>query len=153
MVDDDDDEITDLWETSITKHSITPKKSPALVVDHQHKPPYCAFETQDKLLGFQVYCPSVQQEHTFFYHHLHTITISKPASDYFFLLTSTSVVKVRGRNLHPLAVALGLHTCKSMTEFHAEWFLPPTDDTQPYIEKIEVALMKGAGEGATKAGQ
>ncbi len=145
MVDDDDDEITELWESSIAKHSLTPKKSPTLVADHKHKTPYTAFETQDKLLGFHVHCPSVQQEHTFFYHHLLTITLSKPAYDFFFLMTTTSVVKVYGRNLQPLTVALGLHTCKSMTEFHAEWFLAPTDDIQPYIEKIEVALIKGAG--------
>lgn len=143
---DDDDEIADLWGIGVEKKPITPKTSPTLVVDHKHKTPYRAFETQDKLLGFQVYCPSVQQEHTFFYHHLLTITLSKPAYDFFFLMTTTSVIKVRGRNLQPLTVALGLHTCKSMAEFHPEWFLAPIDDTQPFIEKIEVALIKGAGE-------
>ena len=130
------------------QHFRSPPKSPTLVVDHKHKTPYRAFETQDKLLGFQVYCPSVQQEHTFFYHHLLTITLSKPAYDFFFVMTTTSVIKVRGHNLQPLVVALGLHTCKSMTEFHPEWFLAPTDDTQPFIETIEVALIKGAGESS-----
>ncbi|MGH7240151.1 MAG: hypothetical protein ACREHG_08850, partial [Candidatus Saccharimonadales bacterium] len=135
-----------LWGLSVAKPTGKLKTSPQLGVNHSDKIPYRAFETQDKLLGFQVHCPSVQQEHTFFYHHLLTITLSKPAYDFFFLMTSTSVIKVRGRNLQPLVVALGLHTCKSMTEFHAEWFLAPPDDTQPFIETIEVALIKGVGE-------
>ena len=136
---------SDKWSSFFGKDTVK-ARSPQLVVNHSDKTPYSAFEAQDKLLGFMVHCPSVQQEHTFFYHHLLTLTMSKPAYDFFFLMTSTSVVKIYGRNLQPLAVALGLHTCKSMTEFHSEWFLAPTDETQPFIERIEVALIKGAGE-------
>lgn len=123
-------------------------KSPELVVNHEvEKPPYVAFETQDKLLGFVAHCPSTQMGHQFFYHHLHTITFNEPDYNFVFITTSTSVIRVYGHDLQPLALALGLHTCKSLTEFHKDFFATPKpDDGKPFIEKIEVALIKGAGD-------
>lgn len=122
-------------------------KAPALVVNQPLKPTYTAFETQDKLLGFTVHCPSVKTGHQFFYHHLHTITFNEPDYTFLFITTSTSVIRITGRNLQQLGVALGLHTCKSFTEFHKDVFsLPPSDDGKAFIDKIEVALIKGAGE-------
>jgi hypothetical protein len=120
-------------------------KTPELVVSHPVKSPYSAFETQDKLLGFTVHCPSVQTGHQFFFHHLHTVTFNEPDYTFLFLTTSTSVIKIHGHNLQPLSLALGMHTCKSMTEFHKELHTaPPPDDGEPFIEKIEVRLIKGA---------
>lgn len=120
------------------------KNAPELVVSHTPKPVYKAFETQDKLLGFTVHCPSSRAGHQFFYHHLHTITFNEPDYSFLFLTTSTSVIRVVGYNLQPLANALGMHTCKSLTEFHPERFSPPPDDSEPFIEQIEVSLIKGA---------
>jgi hypothetical protein len=107
--------------------------------------PISAFETQDKLLGFTVHCPSTQTGHQFFYHHLHTITFNEPDYSFLFLTTSTSVIRIVGYNLQPLANAFAIHTCKSVTEYHPELFSPlPPDDGEPFIEKIEVSLIKGA---------
>jgi hypothetical protein len=114
------------------------KKSPALVVDNKNKTPYTAFETKDKPLGFVVRCRAIH--YTFFYHHLLTIALDSPDDDFFTLITSNAVIQVYGRNLHPIAAAFGLHGCSSLNEFSPELFSPPSDDTQPYIEKIEVTL-------------
>ncbi len=118
-------------------------KAPELVVNQPVKPSYNAFDTQDKLLGFTVHCPSVKTGHQFFYHHLHTITFNEPDYTFLFITTSTSVIKIYGRNLQPLSTAFGLHTCKSFSEFHPDWFLDPTDDSKPFIERIEVAVLRG----------
>ena len=82
---DDDDEIDELWSTSVSK-AATPKKSPALVVDHKNKTPYSAFETKDKTLGFMVRCSSIRVHYQFFNHHLLTIALNSPDDD--FLLSS-----------------------------------------------------------------
>jgi hypothetical protein len=148
MVDD-----MDKWSQLFGRDTIKPK-TPELVVNHSDKKPYSAFETQDKLLGFLVSCPSVNMGHTFFYHHLHTITAHMPAYDFLALTTNTSVIRIYGRNLQPLSTALGLHTCKSFTEFHPDWFLDQADPSKPFISKIEVAVIRGGSDmspgGGTK---
>lgn len=132
---DDDDEIDKLWRTSITGHL---PKSPTLVVAHKHKTPYTAFEPKDKPLGFVVRCHAIH--YTFFYHQLLTIALDFPDDDFFTLITNNAVIQVYGRNLQPISAAFGLHGCSSLNEFSPELFLPPTDDAQPYIEKIDVLL-------------
>ncbi len=137
---DDDDEIDELWSTTVSKEPITRKKSPALVVHHKDTPHYSAFETKDKTIGFAVRCVNTRVHYTFFYHHLLTLALNSPDDDFFTLITSNAVIQVYGRNLQPIASAFGLHTCHSITEFSPEVFLPPSDDSQPFIEKIEVML-------------
>lgn len=137
MVEDDDD-IDDLWSIGVEKKPITPKKSPSLVVDHNNKAPYTAFETKDKPLGFVVRCHAIH--YTFFYHHLLTVVLNSPDDDFFTLITNNAVIQVYGRNLQPITAAFRLHTCDSMSEFSPDVSLPPTDDAQPYIEKIDVLL-------------
>lgn len=137
---DDDDEIDKIWGTSVSKATTPAKKSPALVVDHKSKTPYSAFETKDKTLGFMVRCSSIRVHYQFFYHHLLTISLNSPDEDFFTLITNNAVIEVYGRNLQPITAAFGLHTLHSMTEFSPEFFLPPSDDSQPFIEKIEVTL-------------
>lgn len=137
---DDDDEIDALWSTGVSKDSIAPKKSksPTLVVHHKNTTSYSAFETKDKPLGFVMRCTAIH--YTFFYHHLLTIALNSPDDDFFTLITSNAVIQVYGRHLQPIVTAFGLHTCQSITEFSPEQFLPPSDDPQPFIEKIEVML-------------
>jgi len=133
------------WTDLLGGDTVPKKTTRELVVSHTPKPAYKAFETQGKLLGFTVHCSSVQTGHQFFYHHLHTITFNEPDYSFLFLTTSTSVIRIVGYNLQPLSLALGLHTCKSVTEYHPELFSPsPPDDSEPFIEKIEVSLIKGA---------
>ena len=145
---DEDDEIDALWSSGVSKNSITPKKSkpPTLVVHHKDTTPYSAFETKDKLLGFVVRCLSTHVHYNFFYHHLLTIALNSPDDDFFTIITSNAVIQVYGRNLQPITTAFGFHTCHSITEFSSELFLPPSDDSQPFIERIEVMLPMPANE-------
>lgn len=77
----DDDEIEKRWSPSVSKKPITPKPSPALVVDNKNKPQYIAFETKDKPIGFMVRTSAIH--YTFFYHHLLTVALTSPDDDYF----------------------------------------------------------------------
>jgi len=141
----------DKW-ASIFGKDIAKPKTPELVVNHTDKNPYTAFETQDKLRGFQVYVPSVNMAHTFFYHNLNNIVVSFPAYDFVCLTTNTSVIKIYGRNLQPLSTSLGLHTCKSFSEFHHGCFLDPTDESKPFISRIQVAVIRGGNDIQQGAG-
>src|SRR6185437_4450623 len=102
MAEDDDDEMDDLWSTGVAKKPITPKKLPALVVDHKNKMTYTALETKDKPLGFVVRCLSHHVEYTCFYHHLLTIALDTTHEDFFTLITSNAVIQVYGRHLRPI---------------------------------------------------
>ena len=145
---DEDVEIDELWSAGVSKTTIPPKKSksPALVVHHKNKTLYSAFETKDKLLGFVVRCLSTRVHYNFFYHHLLTIALNSPDDDFFTIITNNAVIQVYGRNLQPITNAFGLHTCHSIIEFSPEVFLPPSDDSQPFIERIEVMLPMPANE-------
>lgn len=134
---DDDDELDDLWSFGAEKKPITPKKLPALVVDNK-KTQYTAFEPKDKPLGFVVRCRAIH--YTFFYHHLFTVALDSPNDDFFTLITNNAVIQVYGRKLQAVADAFGMHGCTTISEFSPELFLPPSDDSQPYIEKIDVLL-------------
>jgi hypothetical protein len=136
---DDDDEIDNLWATTVSKKP-APTKSPALVVDPTNNTAYKAWETKDKPLGFTVRCTSIRVHYTFYFHHLLTVALNSPDDDFFSLITSNAVIQVYGRNLQPITAAFALHTCQSITEFSPEMFLPPSEDSQPFIEKIEVML-------------
>ena len=136
--DDDDDEIDDLWSTGVVKTPITPKTSPQLVVDHKNKTPYSAFEPKDKPIGFVVRGHAIH--YTFFYHHLLTVALNSPEDDFFTLLTTNAAIQVYGRHLQAVAAAFGMHECAAISEYSPERFLPPGDDDQPFIEKIEVRL-------------
>jgi hypothetical protein len=135
----------DKWGTVFGGDTPPKSKPPALVVNQTPKSAYRAFETQDRLLGFTVRCPSVKLRCTFFYHHLLTIALNEPDNSLLLLTTNSSVITLRGHSLQALADALTLHTVKSINEFSKELFTAPDDD-QPYIEKIEVQLIKGAGD-------
>ncbi len=133
----DDDDIDDLWSSGVVKKP-TPKKTPQLVVDHKNKTPYKGFEPKDKPIGFVVRCHAIH--YTFFYHHLLTVAMNSPDEDFFTLLTNNAAIQVYGRNLQAIAAAFGMHECAAISEYSPERFLPPGDDSQPFIEKIEVML-------------
>lgn len=148
----DDDEIENPWSSpSVSNKPITPKPSPALVVNNKDKQPYSAFEPKDKPIGFVVRGHAIH--YTFFYHHLLTVALNSPEDDFFILLTNNAAIQVYGRNLQTVAAAFGMHECAAISEYSPELFLPPSDDSQPFIEKIEVRLATPAKkpERETKA--
>lgn len=135
----------DKWGTVFGSDTLPKTNTPELVVNQPLKSAYRAFETQDRLLGFTVRCPSATLRCTFFYHHLLTIALNEPENSFMVLTTNSSVITLRGKRLHLLADALTLHTVKSINEFSKDLYIPPPDDEQSYIEKIDIQLIKGAG--------
>ena len=133
---EEDDSVLQLW-------GLGKAEPPKLVVDNA-MPPYVALDTQDRLLGFTLHCHSVKLAYTFFYPHLLSITIHEPEGDFMVVTTSTSIIRIYGSHLQSIARAFNSHTCKELREYSKELYLPPAEDGKPFIEKIEVALIKGA---------
>ena len=136
---DDVDEIAELWglgatdpKPSATIHELKPKKEQA------GKSPYIALTTKDKVYAFTIVSPSRGIEYSFFYHNLLQIVVNAPQADFISVMTSSAFIRIFGRNLKPIASALKLRTCESVTEYSPEMFLPPADQTVPFIEALEV---------------
>jgi hypothetical protein len=148
---EEDDDLDTLWTPPTSKTTTPPQKPLKLVVDHDSTPPpYSAFNTKDKLRGFIVECASSHK--AFYYPQLLSVTLNHPHNTALSLVTSTAVIQVFGRNLRPILSAFRLQTCDSITEFSAAAFQQPSDDSQPFIENIEILSpmptierQKGAG--------
>lgn len=61
-----------------------------------------------------------------------------PEADFLSVMTSSAVIRIVGRNLKPIATALKLRTCDTITQYSPEFFLAPTDTTAPFVEAVEV---------------
>jgi len=143
--DEEDDSVLQLW-------GLGQAEPPKLVVNNP-TPPYVALDTQDRLLGFTLHCHSVKLEHTFFYPHLLSITIHEPEGDFIVVTASNSIIRIYGSHLQPIVRAFNSHTCKDLWEFSKELYLPPPEgDGKPFIDKIEVALIRG-GESPKRVGK
>ncbi len=68
----------------------------------------------------------------------------------FVLVYTFMMVMVRGRNLHPLIMALETGTADFIQEFDADKWERPADPKMPIIENIEV-VVKENGEGVAEA--
>lgn len=137
--DDEDDELDAIWNPAKRKTQSQPKKPLELVVSHE-QPPYVALETKDKVLAFVVRSFSNGFRYSFAYHTLSTTALHDPGADFLSIIGDRGVIDLYGKNLLPVAMALEMHTCYSLTEFSPEMHLLPNDKTAPFIERIEVTL-------------
>lgn len=139
---DDDDEIDELWSTEAKPSaSVQELKKPAkLVVNHKGNQPYSAVISKDRVQSFVVRSFSSGIRYRFFYHTLTTTALHESDNDCLTIITQGAVIQIYGRHLEAIDDALGLRTCSIITEFSPDAFLPPSDDSKPFIEKIEVLL-------------
>ena len=141
MADDDDgdDELDAIWNPARSKASPQPKKALELVVAHD-KSPYVALETKDKVLAFVVWSFKTKFRYSFAYHTLSTTAMHDPNADFLSIVSDRGVIDLYGKNLLPIAMAVEMHTCYSITEFSPALHLQPTDKSAPFIERVEVTL-------------
>ena len=157
--DEEDDELDAIWNPAKRNPPSQPKKPLELVVSHE-QPPYVALETKDKVLSFVVRSFSNGFRYSFAYHTLSTTAMHDPSADFLSIIGDRGVIDLYGKNLLPVALALEMHTCYSITEFSPAQHLPPTDKSAPFIERIEVTLPRppekrerGAKKEETPEGQ
>lgn len=66
------------------------------------------------------------------------LVVNAPEADFLSVMTSSAVIRIVGRNLKPIANALKMRTCDTITQYAPEFFLAPTDTTAPFVEAVEV---------------
>lgn len=128
---DTDDNVIPFWDTI----------SPSAAKETKGISSYLAFQTQDRLTGFVLYTRAMRT--TFYYSHLLNVTLEEPDLNKLYLTTTTAFITIYGQNLEPLADALTMQVVKSIHEFSkTKYTAPPPDDGKPFIDKIEVEILK-----------
>jgi len=138
---DDVDEIAALWglgeaqaKPSATIHELKPPtKEPST-----GKPLYTAFTNKDKVYAFTIVSQSPRLEYSFFYQNLVQLVVNAADEDFLSVMTSSAMIRITGRNLKPIANALKMRTCDTITQYSPELFLALTDNTAPFVETVEV---------------
>ena len=116
---------------------------PTLVVDHaSEREPYEAFGAKDKLHRFDVRC-SNGLAHVLAYNYLLNVTYDRRNYGAIFLTVSGLTVTIKGRALRPIVDALRLHTCEFIQAFDPAEFVEPTDLSQPFVQSVEVEIIRG----------
>ena len=141
MNDDEVDEIAKVWglgegqvKPSATIHELKPaKKEPST-----GKQPYVAFTNKDKVYAFTIVSQSPRLEYSFFYQNLVQLVVNAPEADFLSVMTSSAFIRISGRNLKPIATALKMRTCDTITQYSPELFLSPDDNSAPFVESVEV---------------
>jgi hypothetical protein len=90
--------------------------------------------------------------HAIGYNYIIEICVDRREWKSILLVASTVLVKIRGRNLRPIADALMLGTCQFIQEFAADQFDPPEDAGAPMVESIEVISASAQKAEPTKKG-
>jgi len=138
---DDVDEIAELWgigeataKPSATIHELKPPKKEQLT----GKPSYAALTTKDKVYAFTIVSQSPRLEYSFFYQNLLQLVVNAPEADFLSVMTSSAFIRISGRNLKPIATALKMRNCDTITQYSPELFLPADDNAEPFIKSVEV---------------
>lgn len=103
---------------------------------------YEAFGAKDKTHRLDVRCEN-GLGHSLAYAYLVNVTYDRRDYTRIFLTGSGLVVTIKGRGLRPIVDALKLHTCEFIQAFDADEFAPLVEDAVPYVQSINVEVMRG----------
>lgn len=152
---DDEDVVEGLpdWVASVVERKASPSEAQpaARLVINKHD--YTSLDTRDKVECFVVRCLSSGIRYSFPYHTFLSAALAEPEGNFLSIVTTRAVIELRGRNLLPVAVALEMKNCHCLTEYAPEVHTAPTDQTAPFIQRIEVTTPEPQGrrERVTKA--
>lgn len=143
MADDDDDSSDDGDELEakfgIGSKARLSKKTPLELVVANGREAYAGLVAKDRGESFVVRCVSGVR-YRFFNHRLNSIAIGDANNTSLTIMTSDGVIQLFGRNLDAIDDALALRTCATITEYSPDRYLPPTDQSKAFIERILVLL-------------
>ena len=120
----------------------TSVKAPATPAGRE---PYLAFATKDKLGRFDIRTRD-GLSHAPAYSYLLDVSYDRRAYTSVLLVLSFMLVRIRGRNLKPLADAIKLHTCEFITEFDPQDFEPPADAHATVVESVTIQTGRSAAQ-------
>ena len=127
---------------------VTP--APALVVNHdvgrrQGYEAYTAFENEVRTTNVELRCCRSGLSYFIPYAHIGVVVFNFRTGSEISFTGGGFAVEIEGRNLRAIVMALRLHTCGTIQDFHPDMFvLPqPVDPTAPFVENISVEVLCG----------
>jgi hypothetical protein len=109
---------------------------------------YIAFAAKDRMERLKIKCAN-QPTHAPGYGYLLEILYDGTYGTNFVLVYTILGVKVTGRNLQPVIMALLAGTADYIQEFDRDKWPKPTDAKTPFIESIEIVVQDNAKAAAT----
>jgi hypothetical protein len=134
------------------------RKKPAAGVATEPPPPkapdeYVAFDAKDKVDRLQIRQANAQARSPA-YGYLLDVAYDGPFGTNFVLYYSfMMIVRVEGKNLQPLIMALQMGTAEFIQEFDPEKWPMPKDPKAPFIESIKIAVEQGGPSPEPKDGK
>jgi len=133
------------------------RKKPAATVSEPPPPKepdeYMAFDAKDKVDRLQIRQANAQARSPS-YGYLLDVAYDGPYGTNFVLYYSfMMIVRVEGRNLQPLIMALQMGTAEFIQEYDPERWSMPKDSKAPFIESIKIAIEQGGPSSEPQGGK
>lgn len=108
------------------------------------RPVYEAFENKVRATSCQIRCHRSEIAHAVQYAHMSTIDFSFVKRDWLAFSADGYGYRIEGRNLGDVFMALDLHTCGFLQDYHPGFFIlpEPLDPRAPFITTIEVVALR-----------
>ena len=117
----------------------------ALVVNHDNhgRQPYEAFDNQVRAMNVEVRCMRTGLSYSIWYSQMGGIVFNFRTGGELMFTGCGYAVTIKGRNLRHILMALNLHTCGYIQDFHPDAFIlpQPEDPAAPFVESIEVEVL------------
>ena len=121
---------------------------PGLLVEHstqgrQAYEAYEAFENEVRTTSVEIRCHRTGLSYVIQYAQMSAIVFNFRTGAEMFFSGGGFGVTIQGRNLRQMLMALRLHTCGTIQDFHADAFvLPePVDPQAPFVENLTVEVL------------
>jgi hypothetical protein len=108
---------------------------------------YEAFENEVRTTSVEIRCNHTGLSYFIQYGHMSALVYNFRSGAELLFTGGGFGVTIKGRNLRLIVMALRLHTCGSIQDFHPEMFLrpEPVDPSAPFVESITVEVLRGPG--------
>ncbi|HTR78520.1 MAG TPA: hypothetical protein VMH39_10430 [Gemmatimonadaceae bacterium] len=121
-----------------------PALPPSLVPHVPHgREPYEAFANEVRARNVEIRCWRTGLSYSIGYSHMSGIVCEFITGESLMFEGNGYGFKVKGRGLREILLALNLHTCGFIQDFHPDYFLrpEPIDPKAPFVESIEVRVL------------
>ena len=114
--------------------------------------PYEAFGNEVRAQSVEIRCYRTGLSYSIDYAHLGARVFEFLTSEKLSFSGGGFGVVIKGRNLRDLLLAINLHTCGFIQDFHPEHFImpEPVDPAAAFVESIDIVVLRTVPTGAKK---
>jgi hypothetical protein len=136
----------DTKRTFLSKFLTPEATQPARPPSPDGREPYKAVDNQVRATSVEIRCFRTGISYSVEYAHLSVRVLEFLSGEKLSFTGGGYGVVIKGRNLGDILLALNLHTCGVIQDFHRAYFLPPepANANAAFIESIEVVVLRPA---------